>query len=235
MSEVLNGSHRGVRLASHGAVMVASLLVNGLGVALMRLASLGTEPFTCLNYSVAEGLGLPLAVPMIAISAVLLAMSAVFLRSAIGFGTAANVILLGVFADLWQGWLAGMGVDAATLVTGDYLFQRLALMLAGMALMVIGSAFYMSADLGMSPYDALGYVVERLTGGRVTFRWARMAADACCVTVAFAVASAQGTEWELVGIGTLVMVFGIGPLLSWLIGHVARPAYAALDRTLGVS
>ena len=126
-------------------------------------------------------------------------------------------------------------MDAATLVTGDYLFQRLALMLVGMALMVIGSAFYMSADLGMSPYDALGYVVERLTGGRVTFRWARMAADACCVAVAFTVASARGTEWELVGIGTLVMVFGIGPLLSWLIGHVARPAYAALDRALGAS
>lgn len=210
------------------AGVIVSLCVNGLGVALMRLASLGTEPFTCLNYSLAELFEVPLTVPVLCISAVLLLACAVWLREAIGFGTVANMILLGMFGDMWQGVLGQAGLTVSSLASGA-IAPRVCMMACGMALMVLGSAFYMGAGLGASPYDALGSVVEHVSGGRVAFRWARMAADALCVIIAFGVASIRGTQWELVGIGTFAMVCCVGPVLSLLLDHVARPFYAALD------
>lgn len=47
----------------------------------MRFSCLGTEPFSCVNYSISEHFGIPMAGSMIAINGVLLLLSLLFLRS----------------------------------------------------------------------------------------------------------------------------------------------------------
>lgn len=209
-------------------LIVVSLFFCGLGMTVMRLSCLGTEPFSCINYSVSERFGLSMAASMIAINGVLLILSFLFLRGSLGFGTAANMLLLGTASDIWKNLLLHLIGHDLSFSGLEQLPLRLLLLCAGMLIMVFFNSFYISAGLGMAPYDAFGYVVETVTHKKIAFRWARVASDLTCVTAAFFIAGTMGTQWELVGIGTIVMAFGIGPLLSWIIGHIAEPFYENL-------
>ena len=206
-------------------LIVLSLFFCGLGMTVMRFSCLGTEPFSCINYSISERFGLPMATSMIAINGVLLILSFLFLRSSLGFGTVANMLLLGTASDIWKNlllYLIGHDVSFSGL---EQLPLRLLLLCTGMFIMVFFNSFYISAGLGMAPYDAFGYVVETVTHKKIAFRWARVVSDLTCVILAFVIASTMGIQWELVGIGTVVMACGIGPLLSWIIANIAKPFY----------
>ena len=191
----------------------------------MRFSCPGTEPFSCINYSVSERFSLPMAASMSAINGVLLILSFLFLRGSLGFGTAANMLLLGTASDIWKNLLVHLIGHEVSFSGLEQLPLRLLLLCAGMLIMVFFNSFYISAGLGMAPYDAFGYVVETVTRKKIPFRWARVASDLACVTAAYFIASTMGPQWELIGIGTIVMAFGIGPLLSWIIGHIAEPFY----------
>lgn len=88
--------------------------------------------------------------------------------------------------------------------------------------MIFFNSFYISADLGMSPYDALGFIIEKQSGG-FPFKWARVVTDVACVVTAFFVAGESGSQWELIGIGTVIMAFGTGPLLAFFKERIAQP------------
>lgn len=91
--------------------------------------------------------------------------------------------------------------------------------------MVFFNSFYISAGLGMAPYDAFGYIIEKITHKKIAFRWARVVSDTACVVFAFLISASRGTQWELIGVGTVVMACGIGSLLSWIITCIAEPFY----------
>ena len=104
----------------------------------------------------------------------------------------------------------------------DNIALRMLLLCAGMVTMVFFCSFYMSSEMGMAPYDALGYIVEKMTG-RIPFKWARVAIDSFCVVIAYFIVRLEGTQWELIGIGTVIMALCIGPLLSFFRKAAAEP------------
>lgn len=182
---------------------------------------MGTESFTSFNYSISEFFGIPLGTVMTSVSIIFLLLAFFFLRDGLGPGTVIVMIGLGYSADFWR--------LAITKVTGhiisfsgmEHYFFRLGLFLIGMMIMVFFSSFYLAADTGMSAYDTVGYMIEKYT--RIPFQWARIGTDFICVGLAFVFASAKGTQWELIGPGTLIMACGVGPALNFLLERTARP------------
>lgn len=87
----------------------------------------------------------------------------------LGYGTVVLVEALGALALAWlwlgeRPWIAtlvlafgGVGIAALldVLATPDALIARIALLAAGTALLALGVAFYLAADLGPSAQDAL--------------------------------------------------------------------------------
>lgn len=219
------GKYFGKQYLIRYILIVVSLFFCGLGMTVMRFSCLGTEPFSCINYSISERFGFPMAVSMIAINGILLILSFLFLRNSLGFGTVANMLLLGTASDIWKNLLLHLIGHEVSFWGLEQIPLRLALLCAGMFIMVFFNSFYIAAGLGMAPYDALGYVLEKVTHKKIAFRWARVASDLICVIAAFLIAYGVGTQWELIGIGTIIMACGIGPLLSWIISHVAEPFY----------
>ena len=101
-------------------------------------------------------------------------------------------------------------------VPADDLIPRVLLLLGGMAVSCFGVSLYMCLDFGMGPYDAASCIINDMTHGRLPFRYARILLDSTSVIIGFLLGS-------LVGIGTVVMALGMGPLINFFNQHVNTP------------
>ncbi|MDQ3914027.1 MAG: hypothetical protein M3323_01665 [Actinomycetota bacterium] len=180
--------HRSLRL-------LGGLWMFALGTVLTLRAGLGVPPWDVLHDGIRRNTPLTFGVAVIAIGVLLVLLSAFFgMRP--GPGTIANMLLIGAFVDLML--LTGIG---AALDEGP-LAVRVLVTTAGIAVVGLGSALYIGANLGAGPRDSLMVVAAAKLGVRVG------------VTRALIEGLALLTGWLLggaVGVGTLLFVAGIGP------------------------
>lgn len=189
-----------------GAAVVAGILMVGIAVGLFKLAEMGADPFTAMNSGISAALHMQFGTLQLLVNAGLLVIVFLFKRQFIGFGTIFNMVFVGYTADFLMWLVARLGVSFAALPV------RIAALAIAALLICVGDALYISADMGMSPYDATGYVVEALTG--LQFRTARIILDAVCVAAAFLTGIQAGIQWKIIGIGTILLTFCTGPLVQ---------------------
>ena len=192
------------------AILGAHILM-GFAVVLMRLSLFGNDPFSCMNLGYANVSGLSYGTCVIIFNLVLIIPVALLDRSYLRFGTLINMFMLGLIADFWYALLGPLAIFA-----GPDLSLRVLLLAGGVVLTCLSCSFYMSSKLGMGPYDAIGWIISERSGGRVPFRIVRILIDACAVTIGFACNS-------IVGLGTLVLACGTGPLIEFFNQKVSLP------------
>lgn len=203
-------------------IIIVSIMFVGLGMSITRISCMGTEPFSSLNYSISETFKIPFWIVMSGINAIILIFSLAFSRDLVGLGTIAGMTLLGSVTDFWGKIIKSMVGSDISFTGMESIELRVILLCVGMLIMVFTNSIYISLDLGMAPYDIAGFIIEKLTG-KISFRWARVALDSTCVVIAFFVAETNGKQWEIIGIGTVIMAFCVGPLLSFFKENVAKP------------
>lgn len=193
------------------AVRVASLLFGlflfALGIVFLLQSELGLSPWDVLNQGVSERTSLSFGTANVVIALLVLVL-AWALGARIGPGTLANAVLIGLLVD---GLLRLNAIDA---LSETQLGIRVALMVSGIVVIGIGSAFYIGAGLGAGPRDSLMLVAARRGGARIGV--VRAVIEVFVTAIGFALG---GT----VGIGTLAFAFGIGP--------VVEVAFKALERS----
>jgi len=124
--------------------LMVGLCVCGFGLTLMLQAHLGLSPWDVLSQGVSIRLGIAFGTASILIGAVVL-LFWIPLRNRPGFGTIANAILIGTWANLFL-----------TLIprSTNYV-QSAAMFLIGLLLVGAASGLYISANLGAGPRDGL--------------------------------------------------------------------------------
>lgn len=204
--EKFSGQH----LVKRTIIMLLAVTVMGIGVGIFVRAAMGSDPYSTLNLGVGAKLGLSFGAWQAIMNIILLAVVVFFDRSKLGLGTLGNMFVIGFVADIVG------GVFKTVLPTEVELGipARLLMTLFGVALMLLGCSFYVTSDLGMSPYDAISYIVPTRT--KIPFRWWRIFTDVLCVAIGFFCGAA-------VGVGTLIMAFGTGPLLPIFNRYIAAP------------
>lgn len=180
--------------------LLLGLAVFGLAVAMIVRADLGLDPWNVLNEGVAERTPLSYGVVMILIGAVVLLLW-LPLRQKPGLGTLANVLLIGVFADLGLAWIP----------EGLSLPIRIPLLVSGVVLTGLATGAYVGAGLGPGPRDGLMTGVVARTGWPV--KYVRTGIEIAVVAVGWLLG---GT----VGLGTVLFALTIGPLV-----HVFLPIF----------
>lgn len=211
-----NGRYAGQHLPRRIAAMFAAVIVMGIGVSLYVLGGMGADPFSTLNLGVSSKLGLTFGTWQIIFNGILLLCVFFIDRSMLGLGTLGNMFLIGISADICNSFLA----QAAPPTEELGIPLRLVLTLAGVACQILGCSFYVTANLGMAPYDCVSFIVPNKT--KLPFRWWRIISDFTCVAVGFACGAT-------VGIGTLIMAFGTGPLLPLCNQYIAAPLLKIAD------
>ncbi|MDF0531920.1 hypothetical protein P0W64_09160 [Tsukamurella sp. 8F] len=194
------------------ARLLVGLFLFGASEALLIAAGLGNIPWDVLNQGVAEKLHVSIGAVVIG-GGVLVLLAWIPLRIRPGFGTVANVVLLGLFLDLVLGWLPKHpGVVLA-----------IPMMLGGIVLNAVATVLYIGAGFGAGPRDGLMTGLVARTGWSI-----RVVRTALEVTVVVAGILLGGTF----GIGTLLFALGVGPLIQFvhrtgLVGSVTTEPPAA--------
>jgi uncharacterized membrane protein YczE len=192
--------------------LLAGLLLYGFAEALMIRAAIGIDPWTVLSQGVSRSTGLSIGLLTVAIGAVVLLVW-IPLQQRPGFGTVANVLLLGPFMELGL-WLLPSPVGT--------LWLQIAFFTAGLLLLAGASGIYIGAALGPGPRDGL------MTGIHSRVGWPIWAARTAVEGTVLALGWLLGGD---VGFGTLAFALLIGPLcgitLPLLGASGARP-----DRTV---
>ena len=189
--------------------VAVGVFIIGVAAGLFKLAAVGSDPFTAMNSGISAALEMQFGTLQLLVNAVILVLVFLFKRQFIGFGTIFNMVFVGYTADFLI-WLMGrLGIVFSGLPI------RIGMLLVGAVLICAGAALYISADMGMSPYDAAGYVVEVVTGGRLQFKFARPILDVVCVGIALLTGAQAGIQWEIIGFGTVFLTLCTGPLIQF--------------------
>ena len=188
-----------------------------LGTVMTLRANIGLSPWDVLSDGIRIRTPLTFGMAVIAIGVVLVIASA-FGGVKPGLGTIANMILIGVFADLMLATKIGVGLMEGPLV------WRVLLNLGGIATIGLGSALYIGAELGAGPRDSLMVLLSRKAKLRIG--WARAIIEGTALLAGIALG---GTA----GVGTALFAVGIGPAVDTafrLFGMEVRPKVPADPR-----
>jgi len=187
-------------------VLLAGLWLFGAGEGLLVESELGNSPWTVLAEGVTDQTGVNIGTTTVAISFLVLAMW-IPLRERPGLGTILNAVVVGV----------ALGVTVELLPDAEGVPLRAAEVVAGIALVAVGSGLYLTTRLGAGPRDGLMLGLHRRTG--VSVRLVRTTIESAAVIVGFALG---GT----VGLGTLAFALGIGPAVQVALGAMSStPAH----------
>ncbi|MGB1105575.1 MAG: hypothetical protein EBT94_04375 [Alphaproteobacteria bacterium] len=176
------------------AMLAVGLVLFGLGEALLIASGVGVSPWTVLAQGITNITGWSVGLATFVISVTVL-LAWIPLRQTPGIGTILNIIIIAVVLDLALPWLPQF----------ESLALRVAEAAAGVIVTGIGGGIYLIANLGPGPRDGLMTGLQRLSGFPIA--GVRSAIEIGAVALGWSLGG-------VVGIGTLLFAFGIGPCVA---------------------
>ena len=198
---------------------LAGVLICAVSVGVFKIAALGVDPFQSLMSGLDNWIPIPFGTLYVLVNLALLVFSLLTDRRNIGIATFINLFLLGYITQFTYEWLQ-------TLLPDPSLLMRVLCLLVGIVVICFGSALYMTANLGVSTYDAVAIVLShKWKLGQ--FQYVRICCDLVCVALGVGIFLLSGGTFAQVpaiaGIGTIITAFFMGPLIQFFNTHVAEP------------
>lgn len=198
------------------AFMLPAVMVMGITVSLLILVGWGTDPATFLNHNISHTIKLSLGTTEVIVYGTMFIFVVLFGADRIGFGTLANMILIGYIADFCR-WIWNK-IGFTDYMMTCALGSKIAIFVAVLIVFVIAAAIYMNAQMGVAPYDALPSIISDAIP-KVPYFVIRWIFDFSAVGLGIlsTVFTEDGIQGSL--IGCVAMSFLIGPVVSL----VAKP------------
>lgn len=169
---------------------LCGVLICAVAVGVFKIAAFGVDPFQSLMSGLDQLIPIPFGTLYVIVNAVLLLFSIAANRHAIGIATFINLFLLGYITQFSYDFLQ-------TVFPAPSIALRAALLALAIVVMCFGSSLYMTADLGVSTYDAVAITMaEKWHWGQ--FRFIRITTDFVCVAlgiVCFLTGAARGRRF----------------------------------------
>lgn len=176
--------------------LVAGLAVSALGIVMTVQANIGTEPWSVLHQGISNVTGITFGTASVVVGVGIILIAS-FLGEQIGLGTILNILLTGILLD---------GILATGLIHQQHSFwPGLAMLVAGLELIALGTWLYMSSGLGSGPRDALTVGLAKHVHHSV---------GVCRSSMEILAIVVGGLTGGQVGIGTVVSAVGIGFLFE---------------------
>lgn len=189
-------------------LMLFSVIMMGLGVSLLVLTQMGTDPCSAMNYGISGTIGLSFGTYQLMFNLVLLIFVIIFNRRMIGTGTIGNMVVVGYAADFFS-WI---WMDICHIPEHLPFPIRLIILIPALVIFVTAAACYMNSGHGMAPYDAIPFIVssklEQSTGRKNLFKAIRLSLDLLATVIGYF----TGGE---VGLMTVLMVILLAPVVEF--------------------
>ena len=196
-------SARRVGMTLFGVILCA------ISVGFFKTADFGVDPFQSFAMGLwgKSGGFLGYGTFYMLLNLVILIVDFILDRHYIGIGTFVNMFLVGYIVDASAFILKVINPEPDMVL-------RIVYIVIGIVVMCFSSAFYYTADLGVSTYDAIPLFLAEKGVGK--FRYIRIISDMICVTVGVLC----GVR---IGAGTVVTAFFMGPLIDVFNVYCAQP------------
>ena len=171
---------------------VLGVVICGLSVGMFKHAAFGVDPFQALMSGLDAVIPIRFGTLYVIVNLLLLSFSLVTDRRKIGLATFINLFLLGYIVEFSQG-------VCERLLPAPGIAVRAALFLPALVILSLASALYITADLGVSTYDAVALVWSKRQK-RIPFQFCRILTDSVCVIAGAVLCLLSGMR--------LVQIFG---------------------------
>lgn len=182
--------------------LVIGLILFGLGETMLIAANVGVSPWTVLaqGISIKTGYSIGISTFIVSIGVLILWIP---LKQKPGIGTILNTIIISIVLD----------VSLPYLPTPESFFLQALQVFIGVIIVGLGSGFYLISNLGPGSRDGLMTGLQKKTNLPIAL--IRATIEISAVVFGFYLGG-------VVGIGTLVFAFGIGPAVSAGLFFVSR-------------
>ena len=182
--------------------LVIGLILFGLGETMLITANAGVSPWTVLaqGISIKTGYSIGITTFIVSIGVLILWIP---LKQKPGIGTILNTIIISIVLD----------VSLPYLPTPESFFLQALQVFIGVIIVGLGSGFYLISNLGPGSRDGLMTGLQKKTNLPIAL--IRATIEVSAVVFGFYLGG-------VVGIGTLVFAFGIGPAVSAGLFFVSR-------------
>ena len=195
--------------ALRAIILFVGLLIAHLGVTLFLLADLGSDPFNVLVqglfHSLADLTGFAFLTHgrvHIAVCFLIILVLLIVDRTYVKLGTIICMICGGPIIDMYSFFLAPILADMGSLI------GRLLMLVAGCVILAYGMTIVIKSDAGTGPNDLVAVVISDKL--HCKFGITRIIVDVCFVAVGYLLGG-------LVGIGTIICAFCVGPVASYFL------------------
>ncbi|MFG6148418.1 YczE/YyaS/YitT family protein [Halobacillus sp. B23F22_1] len=176
---------------------IVGLVVLGFGISLtMQVRDFGIGPWDVFHYGLYKQFGLTVGTWSVIAGIVIVIFSSVAIRKIPQIGTILNMILIGVFIDLFN-WV---------LPQPEWLLSKIIVFILGTIIIALGIGLYVAPDMGAGPRDSLMLVLTDWLQWKVS-----TVRNGIEITVALA-------GWMLggpVGIGTVFIALFLGTFVGY--------------------
>lgn len=204
MKEFIQGLYQKKNLKKRLVIVVMAVIMMGFALSWLVLVDMGTDPCTSLNLAISSKLGMTLGNWQALFNCFLFLFVIVWGREYIGFGTLANMFLVGYSLDFFS-WLWRRILPAGAF---DSMAVRVLVLFPALILFIVAAAVYMDVELGTSPYDAISFIADKYQK-KVSFWVVRCCYDLLVILLAFLFGAH-------IGIVTILMGFTLGPVITWI-------------------
>ena len=180
-------------------------IILGLGIAIFKFSGLGNDPFSGMVMALSDRAGIEYAVFLIMINTIVFIVEFILGRKLIGLGTFVNALLLGYVVTFFYNLIVSAAGEPGQLL------QRILIVCIGVIVTSFGVSMYQLPKQGVAPYDSMSLIMtERLK--KIPYFWNRVVTDAFCALMCWLAGG-------IVGLGTLVSAFGLGPFVQFFDTH----------------
>ncbi len=207
------------KLLKRTGMTLFGVIICAISVGIFKIAALGVDPFQSFMAGLDQLVPISFGTLYVITNAVMLTFALIFDRHYIGIATFINLFLLGYITQFSYEFLQ-------TVIVNPSIVVRVICLIVGVVIICFGSAFYMTADLGVSTYDAVALIIVN-TWKKGKFQYVRIITDLVCVILGVILFLMSGGTVAsiptIAGIGTIITAFFMGPLIEFFNVHVARP------------
>ena len=216
---------------------LSGVVICAVSVGIFKLAAFGVDPFQAFMSGMDKLIPIEFGTLYVIVNVVLLLFSLIFDRRKIGIATFINLFLLGYITQFTYEGLQTLfpspynrhNVTPPRKFPSPSMPLRIGCLIIAIIIICFGTALYMTADLGVSTYDAVAIVMsEKWKLGK--FKYIRVITDIVCVVsgiVIFLLGKGKFSEVSaFVGVGTIITAFFMGPLIELFNEKVARKILA---------
>ena len=198
---------------------VVGVMICGISVGFFKYAAMGVDPFQSFMSGLDALIPIEFGTLYVIANVCLLLFSLIADRHYIGLATIINLTLLGYAAQYTLELLQFILGESSMII-------HIVCMVIGIVLCCFSASLYFVADLGVSTYDAIALIITE-TWKIGKFKYVRIITDFSCVLIGsilyFVATGGFKGLTAIVGIGTIITAFFMGPLIDVFSEKITKP------------